>query len=152
MAGILVHQVSAETKVRTEIDERDIGFFSTQPANSLNTNADGRPYITIVMELGVQPFNRTQAEHEVKSITTKAAPAFSTAGNSTTAMTVAKSSRRPATVAHARYSIFAIGCSPSVYKLVDSKNVYTTLLSSRHILQEDSRQTSTLSRFIRMIV
>ncbi|KAH8109082.1 hypothetical protein DFH11DRAFT_1747311 [Phellopilus nigrolimitatus] len=59
MTGILVHiddRVSAEPKVRAEIDKRDIGFFLTQPANSLNANADGWPYITTVMELGVQPF------------------------------------------------------------------------------------------------
>ncbi|KAH8113055.1 hypothetical protein DFH11DRAFT_1744480 [Phellopilus nigrolimitatus] len=141
MTGILVHvddRVSAETKVRAEIDERDIGFFPTQPAGGLNANADSRPYITIVMELGVQPFYRTQAENEARSAATTATPVFSPAQNSTTSRNVATSSRCPATVAHPRYSIFAIGCSPSVYNVVDDKDVYATLLS---YLQEHPRQT-----------
>ncbi|KAH8113031.1 hypothetical protein DFH11DRAFT_1727969 [Phellopilus nigrolimitatus] len=144
MTGILVHlddRVSAETKVRAEIDERDIGFFQTQPADGLNANTDSRPYITIVMELGVLPFYRTQSENEAKSNATKADCAPSPAENSTATKNFATSSWCPETVAHPRYSIFAIGCSPSVYNVVDDKDVYATLLSSRHILQEHSRQT-----------
>ncbi|KAH8113007.1 hypothetical protein DFH11DRAFT_356438 [Phellopilus nigrolimitatus] len=144
MTGILVHlndRVSAETKVRAEIDEQEIGFFPSQPANGLNANTDSRPYITIVMELGVQPFYRTQAENEAKSNATRADRASSPAEHNTTSRNVATSPRRPAVVAHPRYSIFAIGCSPSVYNVVDDKDVYATLLSSRHILQEHSRQT-----------
>ncbi|KAH8113056.1 hypothetical protein DFH11DRAFT_1705663 [Phellopilus nigrolimitatus] len=144
MTGILVHlndRVSTETKVKAEIDEREIGFFPTQPADGLNANTDSRPYITIVMDLGVQPFYRTQVENEAKSAATKATPVFSPAQNSTTAKNVATSSRRRVAVAHPRYSIFAIGCSPSVYNVVEDKDVYASLLSYRHILQEHPRQT-----------
>ncbi|KAH8113034.1 hypothetical protein DFH11DRAFT_1727972 [Phellopilus nigrolimitatus] len=154
MTGILVHlgnRISAETKVRAEIDEQDIGFFPAQPTNSLNANADNRPYITIVMELGVLPFYQTQAENEAKSAATKADCALSPAENSTTARNVATSSRRPAMVAHPRYSIFAVGCSPSVYNVVEDKDIYATLLSYRHILQEHPRQKPDLLSAVRRL-
>ncbi|KAH8109136.1 hypothetical protein DFH11DRAFT_1492957, partial [Phellopilus nigrolimitatus] len=128
MSGILIQikdRVRAGTKASVEIDERAIHFF---PAQS-GPKKDRRPYITIVMELGVQPFYQTQAKYEAKSSPTEVArPRTPTRKN------IAK-------VVHPRYAIFVNGCSPSVYGVVDSKDVYAALLSSRHILQEHPRQT-----------
>ncbi|KAH8109129.1 hypothetical protein DFH11DRAFT_1515959, partial [Phellopilus nigrolimitatus] len=164
MSGILIQikdRVRAGTKASVEIDERAIHFF---PAQS-GPNEDGRPYITIVMELGVQPYYQTQAKYEAKSAPTEVArprtpTRASSAGERSTVNEVEgtpsnlrtshmgkRSDRNTdkgkniAKVVHPRYAIFVNGCSPSVYNVVDDKDVYATLLSSRHILQEHPRQT-----------
>ncbi|THG99572.1 hypothetical protein EW145_g7240 [Phellinidium pouzarii] len=138
MSAILV-QVKGQrvvvTKASVKIDERDLKFF---PPPS-DERSDERPYITLVMELGVQ--FRT------------AKPSKYTAGHapdvnrSPSKVMVSKASDRfserlASSKKHPRYAITVRGCSPSVYAVVDNKDVFATLLASRHILEEHPRQNA----------
>ncbi|THH03138.1 hypothetical protein EW145_g6499 [Phellinidium pouzarii] len=138
MSAILVQvkgQRGVVTKASVKIDERDLKFF---PPPS-DERSDERPYITLVMELGVQ--FRT------------AKPSKYTAGHapdvnrSPSKVMVSKASDRfserlVSSKKHPRYAITVRGCSPSVYAVVDNKDVFATLLASRHILEEHPRQNA----------
>ena len=115
------------------IDQRTIGFF---PEGSPDEHP--RPYISLVMELGVQPKGTVPTKELPKS-----APSASTTTPSK--LDVMKQGRlRHARDTHPRFSIFAYGCSNTVYKGIspDQRATYQYLLASRDFLAEHPRQHS----------
>ncbi|KAI5117184.1 hypothetical protein M0805_008163 [Coniferiporia weirii] len=137
MSGILV-QVKARVKAVPEafvqIDERNINFFPRQRSQ------DERPYITIVMELGAQESYQPLDKYYAPDGVTQN-PKGSPSRVRTTAMRK-QTGRHPTRKEHPRYAIFARGCSASVYSVVDNKEIYAALVSSRHVLREHPRQDS----------
>ncbi|KAH8109132.1 hypothetical protein DFH11DRAFT_1731386 [Phellopilus nigrolimitatus] len=141
MTAILVQdkdRFKAGTRASVEIDAETIKFFPEQ--SSEGPKEDKRPYITIVMELGVLPFYQTQAKYEAPPAE-KRPPVSQSSLATGHEITRKVRSTKTAKEAHPRYAIFVNGCSPSVYKVVDNEDVYAALLSSRHTLQEHPRQT-----------
>jgi hypothetical protein len=110
------------------IDQRTIGFF---PEGS-----HPRPYISLVMELGVQPKGTVPTKELPKS-----APSASTTTPSKLDVTKQGRLRHPRDT-HPRFSIFAYGCSNTVYKGIspDQRATYQYLLASRDFLTEHPRQ------------
>jgi hypothetical protein len=115
------------------IDQRTIGFF---PKGSPDSDEHPRPYISLVMELGVQPKGTVPTKELPKS-----APSAST--TTPLRLDVLKQGRlRHARDTHPRFSIFAYGCSNAVYKGIspDQRATYQYLLASRDFLAEHPRQ------------
>ncbi|KAH7908450.1 hypothetical protein BJ138DRAFT_1157601 [Hygrophoropsis aurantiaca] len=127
---------------------------------------DARPYITLVAELGVQPPSSNAATTDVLVTKKLSELALGGAPPSTPVKpkTQGKSTKPPTSVApetpstlrvmespsvqhhsvdpHRRYSVFAYGCSNTVYKVIPAhaRSKYGALLATRHILDEHPRQ------------
>jgi hypothetical protein len=175
MSGILVQFKRRKKKgsvAAYAIDEKDIGFFPKASCSGcLNhgqePHPDSRPYIVLVMEVGVQaslPKNVTTKTKFSGSSTnpaakTKAASKKPTPGPSARPTTPTRGDfptdvktpskvfipqsgihhhRRPS---HPRYSIFAYGCSPTVYRGIgeEQRAGFALLLRSRDFLGEHAR-------------
>lgn len=111
------------------INQSTIKFFPDGIANQ-------RPYVTLVMELGVQP-KMPQALAE--GIATPAA----VPPTPSKLEIPAQGRHRYPTDVHPRYSIFAYGCSDTVYGVIapDERARYQNILASRDFLHEHPRQT-----------
>ncbi|KAF8579397.1 hypothetical protein K439DRAFT_1525242 [Ramaria rubella] len=140
------------------IDEGAIRFFPTaSETTSAGVDGSNRPYIALVMELGVQaPLNPQARTHA------KARARFKPNPKPARSVDPEKRQRmqpdmqqtpskiflpqqgrlKYAKASHPRYSIFAYGCSDTVYKVIDrnEKVTYTLLLASRDFLGEHPRQ------------
>jgi hypothetical protein len=122
-----------------------------------------RPYVSLIMELGVQP-----KVADVANIPTVFKPVSSSKKTShrpqtppggSDPVTPSKvyipghgKSHRPSE-GHARYNIFAYGCSPTVYRGIDAahKVSYALLLRSRDFLGEHPRKDAqTIEAVLRM--
>jgi hypothetical protein len=124
-----------------EIDEKCINFF---PAPQLAENTSmGRPYISLVMELGVQnkvsdgAITRTKANTAVPKPITERQPQ-----TTPSKLKVLKQGRLAhAKDCHPRYSIFAYGCSSTVYNGITQaqRAMYKFLLASGDFLGEHPR-------------
>ena len=114
------------------IDHRTIGFF---PKDSLDS--ERRPYISLVMELGVQPKGTIPTKEPPKSV-----PSGGTSPSRLDVMS--QGHLHHARDTHPRFSIFAYGCSNTVYKGIspEQRNIYQHLLASRDFLTEHPRQHS----------
>ncbi|KAI0919154.1 hypothetical protein AcV5_002144 [Taiwanofungus camphoratus] len=133
MSCILI-QVKDKAAVETiDIDEKQVNN-DDEPCFPTD---DGRPYITIDMQLGyqMQAYKKQSTEeppvlpkpHKISSIPLKINP---------------KQRGSPrGSRDHPRYAIYIYGCSPSVYKVVQNKDVYANLLSFRNLFTEHPRQT-----------
>jgi len=127
MSGMLIqikNRVKSGTKASVYIDASKLSFFPESQKLFDDTNL--RPYITLVMELGVSPMPKTL---EAEGLVQVAEP------------NCARSLRKPQEPVNPRYSIFAYGCSPSLYKVVTSEGLFASLLVSRTLLAEHPRQT-----------
>lgn len=119
------------------IDAAALNFF---PENA----ADKRPYITLLMDLGVQTQTPEECTHRQKVNLGSKAPASPktfvagppTRARVTMAPVRTRSSKRLPADQHPRYAIRATGCSPAVYGAVESKALYAKLLGSRDFLRE----------------
>jgi hypothetical protein len=157
MSSILVQIKRRKVKGSTaqyEINQASLGFFPSR-------ENDDRPYVTIVAELGVQlpisPAAVTPAR--VIGRLLKAAPsskptqsrlrkpASSKAPSVTTTPSKLHIPTQPTRIhhprdTHPRYSIFAYGCSDTVYKVISptERSTYQLLLGSRDLLGEHPRQ------------
>jgi hypothetical protein len=146
------------TMAAYEIDQRSIGFFPKK------TSLHKRPYISLVMELGVQrkpnPVATTHVKTKVNAttqprVTKNVKPAIHT----TTKPTPSKLSLgQPGRLAHPtdhhpRYSIFAYGCSDTVYKGIApaQRGTYQLLLGSRDFLSDHPRQDESSLSSVRMM-
>lgn len=111
------------------INQSAIGFFPDGTANQ-------QPYVTLVMELGVQP-KMPQALAE--GIATPAA----VPPTPSKLEIPAQGRHHHTTDVHPRYSIFASGCSNTVYGVIapDERDRYQNILASRDFLHEHPRQT-----------
>jgi hypothetical protein len=127
MSGILVQVKNREAAQVVVIDKSSINFFP-------KTNEDDyRPYIALVMQLGLQ------------TVAAKRALSGTTAQNDQMLKTPSKMSVRRKkssrlSALHPRFSIQVTGCSKSVYKVVgDHKDLYAYLLGGRDIEDEHPR-------------
>lgn len=146
MTGILVQIKRRRAKgtiAKYNIDERAIRFFPD--VTSIEPPSAWRPYISLVMELGVQNTRYPDA-------TTPTISAVRKSRQSTTQVQVTKTPSKViaprqgrlhhAVDCHPRYSIFAYGCSNTVYKGIrpSQRAIYQFLLASRDFLDEHPRK------------
>ena len=132
------------------MDEAGVGLFPT----GLKGDNDTRPYITLVMELGMQPPLNPNAKTPAK-VRNKPRPKkipsllaesqhVDEAGSRTPSKVVLPRQGRLSqpTATHPRYNIFAYGCSNTVYEVIDpgQNDKYAYLLASREFLGEHPRQ------------
>jgi hypothetical protein len=142
------------TVAKYQIDESSIMFFP--PC----TDPSSLPYITLIMELGVQlpppPGATTRIKVRAKSLrkTTKSKKSPASKATSTRKSRVRRAST-PSKVKiispgeihhyvlrHPRYSFFAYGCSETVYKGItpEQRPIYDFLLASKEFMAEHPRQ------------
>lgn len=140
MSSILISikdKNQASTKAKTNIDASELKFFpSTQ--STYNDTPYGRPYIAMVLELGVQQHHsavpkskgsvvpKTPAKLETDTPPTGTVPPRGVAETS-------QPNKNP------KYTVRVYGCSPTVYKVVTEKARYSLLLGSNNLLGEHAR-------------
>ncbi|KAH7925110.1 hypothetical protein BV22DRAFT_1129298 [Leucogyrophana mollusca] len=155
MTGILMQvklRRNAGPVPKYAIDQKVVGLFAhTEEQDVLN------PYITLVAELGVQlrmsPAAVTKARVRVKlegenrptAMQTPRKHAVAQSSKTTPSkLHIPQQPRRTshATKTHPRYSIFAYGCSNTVYRVIEdeSRLLYKSLLANKDFLNEHPRQ------------
>jgi len=165
MTGVLVQfkrQIQSGTIAELSIDQAKIGFFpkALEECTHGSIPTSYRPYISLIMELGVQ----VKILEKAKTATMYKPDRYPSSSSKK------KSDSRPRTpppiegspdhatpskmyiphygqrhhpkLGHARYNIFAYGCSPTVYRGIDAghKASYALLLSSCDFLGEHPRK------------
>jgi len=140
MTGILISvrdRVQRSTWPSLDIDASNHAFFPPKDPE----HPDKRPYISIVMELGIPPkkpaTTKSRRTGKQPSKKPKIGPGSFCVGGSDL-----RRSPRSEEPEHPQYSYYAYGCSPSIYKAVASEDVFASLLSSRTWLDEHPRQSS----------
>ncbi|KAF9519221.1 hypothetical protein BS47DRAFT_1482200 [Hydnum rufescens UP504] len=149
MSGILIQVKRREQAGTYQIDQTTLDFFPDK--------GDNRPYVTLIAELGIQGRVNPQKRVQKRVIREKillAAPRPlpesmfpekpSHSDPTPSELYIPdqpKSIHHPKDV-HARYSIFAYGCSSKVYGVVseDDRGVYRFLLGNSNFLDEHPRQ------------
>ena len=130
------------------MDEAAVGLFPTGSKG----RSDTRPYITLVMELGVQPPLNPKAKTPAK-VRNRPKPKFPSLLAESQHMDMDEAEPRTpskvvlprqgrlrhSTATHPRYNIFAYGCSNTVYKAIDHDK-YAFLLASHDILEKHTHQ------------
>ncbi|KAI0806797.1 hypothetical protein C8Q74DRAFT_1341823 [Fomes fomentarius] len=109
------------------IAEERIKFFSPDE----ETDENGlRPYITLIMELGVE-----------SKTSTRDSTAHATPWKIHISDAPARSSQRIRKGAHPHYSMYVYGCSPSVYKVIreGERDIYEQIIRSGDVLVEHPR-------------
>jgi len=171
MSGILIQfkrRINRGSIARCAIDERDVAFFPPEGINRAGIDVENskfdpavRPYITLVMELRVTLPGQSKStdRHLVKKIdkattTSKIPEPIGTPKPTGTPRptntpsrvvlpqgTSQASSRNLIKPIHPRYSIFAYGCSNSVYKVIreEDRDMYQQLLQTRELITQHSR-------------
>jgi hypothetical protein len=116
-----------------KIDLQSLGFFPKP--NESQTGA--RPYISLVMELGVQP-------KKPKSIPKGGAESKAVAASPSKVIVPKPGLKhhKAGKETHVRFNIFAFGCSSTIYKVIlqHEKSRYAFLLATRDFLTEHARQ------------
>ncbi|EIN09074.1 hypothetical protein PUNSTDRAFT_134247 [Punctularia strigosozonata HHB-11173 SS5] len=168
MSGIFVQlklRGQAGTPSAYAINENEIKFFSR------NTTSTGgqtpRPYITLIMELGVAnpPSLLAQTPTDYHSDHSKSSTALRKRrdmmeqsgnpppipGSPSKVVIPAPPSRGHKNVVHPRYSLYIYGCSPSVYKVIAEaeRPLYKRLIRSGDLLGEHPRQHRTALDLVR---
>jgi len=126
VSGILIQIKNRLKKQPVEIDAAKLEFFSDLPASHPDSiRYNKRPYITIVMHLGIQPGSPNVS---IASAPVRQQPARH----------VKKTDKN----IHPRYAINITGCENTVYKVIKKADgdKYAGLLTSRDILGEHPRQ------------
>ncbi|KAG9021019.1 hypothetical protein FRB95_003067 [Tulasnella sp. JGI-2019a] len=147
MTGILIQvksRAQAGTMVKYNIDEKNVSFFPV--GENEGSERVLRPYISLVMEFGIQPSTTGLActPTNPKPAETPNLPPQSKSTSSSEGCTdvrilaPGKQHRPPKTPLHPRYSIFAFGCSSQIYKVFEVENQasFAFLLGSRDYLNE----------------
>ncbi|KAF5373422.1 hypothetical protein D9615_009451 [Tricholomella constricta] len=159
MTGVLVQfkrQIQRGTIAKYSIDQAKIEFFpeieSCKHGSKIPTSY--RPYIGLVMELGIQGKVSEEAKTAIKfrpdrSSSSSSSSSKKSGGPSRTPspsrmVIPQRGQRHHPQEGHPRYHIFAYGCSPTVYRGIDAahKDKYAQLLKSRDFLGEHPRQNS----------
>jgi hypothetical protein len=163
MTGLLIQIKRRKKKGSTvayEIDQTDLSFF---PASIV----DERPYITFVAELGVQLPISPLAITKTKAKGTHTASTSKLPKETARKPTAGEISTSPATPSkviipgiihhprdmHPRYSIYAYGCSNTVYNIISDSDraTYKFFLANRDMLDEHPRKdVSSLSAVRKM--
>jgi hypothetical protein len=131
MTGLLIRVKGRKTR-SAKIDQRALEFFPAPPSST----GDIRPYITLVAEVGVQVQTTPATVTEIEV-------GERLAGSSLTLLAPPlKASRKPTADVHPRYSIFACGCSNTVYNVISHSDrpVYKFLLANRDMFDEHPRK------------
>lgn len=138
-----------------EIDAEDLGFFHPEPANRF-PEGDNRPYITIVMDLSVQPTYAKPAAQKVSQKSQTAdgpkdlpqisavspQPGAPPASPSKSKISCPPENLRPHSgVIHPRYAIYVSGCSSTNYGVIGESDweLYRQLLRTNDFLYEHPR-------------
>jgi hypothetical protein len=170
MSAVLIQfkrQKTAGTINKYTIDQSEINFFPKEsnacthgfvfPKESNACTDDSkpqlsyRPYISLIMELGVQLQPPQGAKTPVKydvNVKLKAKQTGLSTSSHETPSTPSKlvlpqlgKKHHPVKDQHQRYNIFSYGCSPTLFKGVHgAKDMYALLLNSRDFLGEHPRQ------------
>jgi hypothetical protein len=174
MSAILVQFKRRKKKgsiAECSIDENLIGFFPVANCsgcpNHTDSHPDSRPYITLVMEVGVQAPVPEKAATMTKSAGPKKSPsskrkiASKKSGPSPAAQPISRRGKfrsavkTPSTIVipqpgthhrrrscHPRYSIFVYGCSSNVYRGIheEQRGAFSLLLRSGDFLGEHARK------------
>jgi len=109
-----------------DVESPDINFFRASP----NGEQKNHPYITIVLNLGVQARN------------TPLTPSKLTLGKAPERPQPVRAAKILSIKKHPRYAFSVNGCSQRVYRVIDSpgdKNTYAQLLASRQMINEHPR-------------
>jgi len=161
VTGVLIQfrrRKQKSTIAKSIINEADIDFFPKAKASRKCTHGpvehtySYRPYVCLVMEMGVQVKPHGGAKKSTKigsggeSYTRpQTPPPMGQRSQPTTPSRIEIPSygqKHHTTKGHARYSIFIYGCSPTVYRGIDDahKATYAHLLNSRDFFAEHPRQ------------
>ena len=149
VSGIFIQIKNQLKKQPAEIDATQLEFFTDPPAGHAEfTRYNERPYIAIVMHLGIQPgsMNGLATENKVSeneatgNDPAEASPWISPQSSSTT--TPSDLNIETDKITHPRYAITIVGCSNAVYNVIekDDEDKYATLITSRDIVDEHPRQ------------
>jgi hypothetical protein len=160
MTGVLVQfkrQTLSDGIAKYGIDQADINFFpeTLKKCTHGSTIDTYRPYVSLIMELGGQ----VELPEETNS-TAELDPKKAAVGHPQTPPPIEEGldHTTPSKVyihrpneGHARYNIFAYGCSPTVYRGVDTaqKDWYSLLLRSRNFLGEHPRKDARTLKAVR---
>ncbi|KIL67470.1 hypothetical protein M378DRAFT_9260 [Amanita muscaria Koide BX008] len=142
VTGMLISVKTRKTKGNMadyKVDEKTIKFFP----HSESTKASQRPYITLAMELGIQPSNSNTSEPTKDKGKKCGSPGTSQLKWQTPSkITIAEPGRQHYPSAHPQYRIFAYGCSNTVYKVITSTQweKYQFLLASEDFLADHPRK------------
>jgi hypothetical protein len=163
MTGVLV-QLKQRKKAGTvagSIDEKEINFFpkTSEECSHGSTTTPYRPYISLIMELGLQPnvpevaTTPTLYEPE-KSRRRQTPPPIERGPDASTPSKVyipKKGEQHRSVVGHARYNVFVYGHSPTVYRGIDAsqEHRYALLLSCRDFLGEHPRKDGNSLKAVR---
>jgi hypothetical protein len=153
MSGILVQ---FKRRKKGNITEKDIEFFPNAncagcPNHSPKPHSDSRPYMILIMEVDVQTSIPENAATKTKSSGSKtnpgppARPTTPTIGNVQSEVKTVipqAGTHHHERTGHPRYSIFAYGCSPTVYRGIseEQRAGFGILLRSRDFLGEHARK------------
>jgi hypothetical protein len=124
---------SKVSKVSVDIDASKLSFFPERQELFGDTGHQ-RPYISLVMELGISLMIKHHATGSEDA-------AFKTAKGGTEVIECWKSRRCTLfrsfqTPENPHYSIYACGCPPSICKVMGKEAVFASLLSSRTLVDE----------------
>ena len=173
MSGILIQfkrRINQGSIAQYAIDQRDVAFFPPEGINragidigNLKVDPAVRPYITLVMELGVTLRGQSKStdRYAVKKMnkalrTGKPRPLRYSDAKQTTPVeeptdspsrgilfqgVSRTSARKPNKTVQPRYSIFAYGCSHLVYKVIREEdcNMYRQLLQNGALIVQHPR-------------
>ncbi|KAF8872391.1 hypothetical protein CPB84DRAFT_1967482 [Gymnopilus junonius] len=156
-------RVTAGSTTELLIDQARLNFFPKILKNCDHGSniAPYRPYLCLAMELGVQPplpeTAKTPTTFRPKEQTGRPQtppPKASSDITGTPSRVVARKGgqKHHPSEGHTRYSVFAYGCSPTVYKGITNdhaRNMYAHLLSIRNFLGEHPRKDAKSVKAVR---
>ena len=162
MTGMLVQlkrRLKAGTVAKYTIDAAKLGFFPTKiemcghgSVPESETKAL-RPYVSLIMELGIQsdPMTGKKKSDGRPRTPPKAKSADQEPATPSRIHIPQRGTRHHNEIGHARYTIFAYGCSNTVYQGIDAahKASYALLLNSRDFLGEHPRQSPQTLKAVR---
>jgi hypothetical protein len=159
ITGVLVQfkrRKRSGTFAKYSIEQADFNFFpktSEECTHGSPVAATYRPYVSLIMDLGVQVTAKAAGTADYPSSSKKANVGQPRTPPPTEEVPVphatpskvripSKGQQHHSKEGHARYNIFAYGCSPTVYRGIDvsQKTSYALFLGSRNFLGEHPRQ------------
>ena len=154
VSGIFIQIKNQLKKQPVEIDATQLEFFTDPPAGHVEfTRYNERPYIAIVMHLGIQPGSMNGlatenkvSENEATGNDPEASAWIPPQSSSTTTPSYLNIETDKS--AHPRYAITIVGCSNAVYNVIEKEDEdkFATLITSRDIVDEHPRQGDSFIR------
>ena len=157
-SGIFI-QIKNRLKAQpVDIDATQLEFFTDPPAGHHPefTRYNERPYIAIVMHLGVQPGslngsatgNKVSENEATENNLAEASAWIAPQSSSTTTPSDLNDESNKTT--YPRYAITIIGCSNAVYNVIQEKDEdkFATLITSKDVVDEHPRQGDSFIRSV----